>query len=86
MPKTKVGFTLSVCPNCGSPEIQRVRQDWSSTFQGEKYTVKALEFYSCPTCHEKVYPPEAMQRIQAASPSYSKSIARRPSRRSHRAA
>ena len=72
MPKSKEAFTLSVCPNCGSPEIQGVRQDWSSTFKGEKYTVKALEYFSCPNCQERVYPPEAMQRIQAASPGYSK--------------
>lgn len=86
MPKTKTGFTLSVCPNCGSPEIQSARKDWSSSFHGEKYTVKALEYYSCPNCHEKVYPPEAMQRIQEASPAYSNPSARRLSRRPRHAA
>ena len=86
MPKTRTGFTLSICPNCGSPEIQSVRQDWTSTFQGEKYTVRALEHYSCPTCGEKVYPPEAMQRIQEASPAYLKAVSRRTGSRSRHAA
>ncbi len=86
MPQTREELAVSTCPNCGSPEIQRVRQDWSSTFQGEKYSVKALAYYACPMCAEKVYPPEAMHRIQAASPAFAKLGGRKAGRRHRRAA
>lgn len=63
-------LTITVCPNCGSPSIRHVREDWKGSWQGKPYTVKALGYYACPTCQEKVYPPEAMRRIQQASPAY----------------
>ncbi len=69
-------FVVSRCPTCGSPAIKKVRGGWSGTYHGETYAVKALEYYSCPDCHEKVYPPEAMRKIQRASPAYASQAAR----------
>lgn len=75
-------FVISVCPTCGSPAIKKLRGPWTGNYQGETYTVRGLEYYSCPSCHEKVYPPEAMRKIQQASPAYSG----RPARRERRGA
>lgn len=68
----KERFSVSTCPSCGSPAIRKMRKDWTGSYKGVSYTVGALEYYDCPTCGEKVYPPEAMRRIQEASPAYSK--------------
>lgn len=73
---TKEGFAISICPTCGSPAIKKVRGTWTGTQQGETYTVKGLEYYYCPNCHEKIYPPEAMRKIQQASPAYARHAAR----------
>jgi predicted RNA-binding Zn-ribbon protein involved in translation (DUF1610 family) len=51
----KSQLVVTACPTCGSRAIRT-------------YTVKDLEYYSCPNCGEKVYPPEAMRRLQEASP------------------
>jgi YgiT-type zinc finger domain-containing protein len=80
-PMSNEGFSVSVCPTCGSSAIRKVSGSWSGNYKGETYTVKALEYYACPNCNEKVYPPEAMRRIQHASPAYRKSAARRAARR-----
>jgi YgiT-type zinc finger domain-containing protein len=73
-------FTVSACPSCGSSAIRRVRGNWTGKFRGKNYTVRAIEYFACPNCQEKVYPPEAMRRIQASSPAYSKArTARRAS-------
>lgn len=76
----KESFGVSHCPTCGSPAIRKVRGTWAGTYEGKAYSVKAVEYYSCPQCEEKVYPPEAMRRIQQASPAYSKSAGRRTQR------
>ena len=65
-------FHLSVCPSCGSARIRVVRGDWSESFKGKRYVVKDLRYFHCPRCGEKVYSPDAMRRIQAASPAFSK--------------
>lgn len=61
---------ISICPTCGSSEIRKVRGKWVSTYKGETFAVKDLEYFSCPNCHEKIYPPAAMRRIQETSPAY----------------
>jgi YgiT-type zinc finger domain-containing protein len=68
----KERFFISACPSCGSPAIRKVKGEWTGSYKGMSYTVAALEYYTCPKCGEKVYPPEAMRRIQEASPAYSK--------------
>lgn len=70
-------FSVSMCPTCGSAAIQKVSGSWTGSYKGKTYTIESLEYYACPTCNEKVYPPEAMRRIQQASPAYRKSTARR---------
>lgn len=74
---SKENLLVTVCPTCGSPAIRQVRGSWKGTWKGQSYTVKGLEYYACPVCQEKVYPPEAMRQIQAASPAYLKSADRR---------
>ena len=78
MNKETIG--VSHCPTCDSPTIRKVRGTWAGTYKGKAYSVKAVEYYSCPKCGEKVYPPEAMRRIQQASPAYSKSVGRQVKR------
>jgi YgiT-type zinc finger domain-containing protein len=68
----KERFLISTCPSCGSPAIRKVKGEWTGRYKGMSYTVGALEYYACPNCQEKVYPPEAMRRIQEASPAYSR--------------
>jgi YgiT-type zinc finger domain-containing protein len=71
-------LSVSTCPSCGSTAIRRVKGNWSGNFKGKKYTVPALEYFACPNCHEKIYPPEAMRQIQERSPAYTRP---RPARR-----
>ena len=68
----KQNFPIFTCPSCGSSAIRKVTGRCRGNYRGRRYTVEGLEYYTCPRCHEKVYPPEAMRRIQAASPAYSK--------------
>ena len=63
---------ISSCPTCGSNKIHRMVRDVSRTYKGQTYSVPSLEFYSCPDCGEKVYDREAMLKIEAHSPAYSK--------------
>ena len=72
MPKVLRTFHVTACPSCGSTAIRATRRDWSGNFKGRRYVVKSLRYYQCPRCGEKVYNPEAMRRIQAASPAFSK--------------
>jgi hypothetical protein len=71
------GFSITKCPTCDSPTIRKVSGTWTGVYEGKTYTVKALEYYTCPNCHEKVYPLEAMRQIQRASPAYRAAGARR---------
>jgi YgiT-type zinc finger domain-containing protein len=59
---------ITECPTCGSDKIKKVTQDWSSEFEGKKYSIPLLEYYKCPNCGEKVYDRDAMRRIQENSP------------------
>ncbi len=61
---------ITVCPSCGSTEIEKVCRDWSGEHEGQSYTVASLEFYQCPACGEKVYDREAMRKIQQHSPAF----------------
>jgi len=56
------------CPTCGSAKIAEVVDEWSGGSGNRKYTVPSLRRFECPNCGERVYPPEAMRQIQAASP------------------
>lgn len=72
MSETMRMIQVSACPSCGSTTIQAVRGDWSGSYRGRRYVVKDLRYFQCPRCGEKVYGPEAMRRIQAVSPAFSK--------------
>jgi YgiT-type zinc finger domain-containing protein len=72
---------ITVCPNCGSREIKKVRRNWTGKAQGKTYLVPALEYYDCPSCGEKVYDRWAIQKIESYSPVLSKKRAKRTKRR-----
>jgi YgiT-type zinc finger domain-containing protein len=63
---------ITKCPSCGSTKIKKVRRKWSGVFKGQTYTVDNLEFFECPDCKERVYSPQAMRAIEAASPAFAK--------------
>lgn len=73
MPRTMHSLDVSVCPSCGGTTIRAVRGGWSGRYQGKRYEVKDLRYFQCLRCGEKVYGPEAMRRIQAASPAFTAS-------------
>jgi YgiT-type zinc finger domain-containing protein len=72
MAPTMRSFPVSACPACGRTRFRTVRGDWAGTFKRKRYPVKDLRYFQCPRCDEKVYDPEAMRRIQAVSPAFSK--------------
>jgi len=58
---------IKVCPSCGSRAIQLVRRDVAGKRRGQSYRVSGVEFYECPKCGEKVYPPRAMRQMESHS-------------------
>lgn len=70
-------LTIKRCPTCGSGGIRRVRRDWRGRFGSREYTVPALAFYECGACGEKVYDRDAMRKIEAHSPVFSRRRLRR---------
>ena len=58
---------LSVCPNCCSEKLKKVRKTVSGTRQGKRYSVPAVEFHECPDCGERIYDPTAMRQIEHRS-------------------
>jgi len=61
---------ITECPTCGSDKIALVCRELMETFDGQTYTVPSLEFFECPDCDEKLYDRDAMQKIEAYSPTY----------------
>ncbi len=59
---------LTKCPTCGSRKIKRVRRNWRGEVRGQAYVVPNLQFYECPSCGERVYDPEAVDKIEAHRP------------------
>lgn len=55
---------LSICPNCGSKNLKKVRKTVSTNRQGKRYSVPAVQFYECPDCGERIYDPTAMRQIE----------------------
>jgi len=64
--------TLNHCPNCGSKRFKKARKDLREEYDGQPYVVRGLEFQECSDCGERMFSPEAMQRIETVSPAYSK--------------
>lgn len=67
------------CPTCGSQKIAEVVSEWSGEFDNRRYSVPPVRRFECPKCGERVYPPEAIRQIQAASPAFRR---RRPGQKS----
>jgi len=59
---------LTRCPTCDSRKIKKVRRNWRGEARGQAYVVPNLQFYECPSCGERVYDPEAMDKIEAHRP------------------
>ncbi len=70
-------FRITSCPTCGSDRIKRVRRKWTGEYQGETYTVPDLESYECPNCGEKIYDRDAIRKIEAHSPAFTKAPAKK---------
>ena len=68
---------ITHCPSCGSRKIRKVRGAVSHEFEGETYTVAGVTYYQCPNCGERVYDGEAVDKMQAASPAYRKTLSER---------
>jgi len=68
---------ITTCPSCGSGRIRRVRRKWTGEYRGVRYTVPALEYHECPDCGERVYDRQAMRKIEAHSPAFTRPPARR---------
>ena len=60
---------ITVCPVCGH-NINKVKEDWVVEYKNQKYTVLNLEYYLCSNCDERVYPREAMRKIEVSSPAF----------------
>jgi YgiT-type zinc finger domain-containing protein len=59
---------LTKCPTCGSRRIKKVRRNLRGEARGQAYVVPNLHFYECPSCGERVYDPEAIDKIEAHRP------------------
>ncbi len=63
---------ITVCPSCGGSRVRLVQRDWTGEYEGQTYTVPALDFHECPHCGEKIYDRDAMRRIEACSPAFAR--------------
>jgi YgiT-type zinc finger domain-containing protein len=71
-------LNITVCPNCSSLRIKKVRKTVSGTRNGKRYSARNVEFYECPVCEERVYEPSAIKQIEKQTNVLSK---QRPSRK-----
>lgn len=67
------------CPTCGSRRIRSVRRNWIGKIEGKSYSVPSLQFYECPDCGERIYGAEAIRKIEAHSPVFTKAVPRKKS-------
>jgi YgiT-type zinc finger domain-containing protein len=68
---------INICPSCGSRRIEKLRRDWDGDFEGKRYVVHDLEYYSCPACGEQVFDREAMRKIEVRSPAFGRTRMKR---------
>jgi YgiT-type zinc finger domain-containing protein len=68
---------ITICPTCGSDQINKVKRNWTSKLKSKNYIVPNLEFYECSFCEEKVFDREAMQKIEIYSPNFAKKQAKK---------
>jgi YgiT-type zinc finger domain-containing protein len=61
---------IHTCPMCGSAKIKVVRRTLRREAHGRSYAVPGVRFFECPSCGEKLYPPESIDKIQAHSPAF----------------
>ena len=66
----KETLKIKECPVCDSPRIKKVRKNWTGESHGAKFHVSNLDYFECPDCHEKIYGPHALRRIQEKSPAF----------------
>ena len=67
-------FDITHCPTCGSRKIRKIQGPLTREFKGETYTVADITYHECPDCGEHLYEPEAMDKLQAASPAFRKRL------------
>jgi endogenous inhibitor of DNA gyrase (YacG/DUF329 family) len=59
---------IVACPTCGSERIKLVCRAWKGKTGNISFSIPSLSYYECPECNEKVYPKEAMRKIEDFSP------------------
>ena len=62
-------FEITVCPVCAG-KARKIKEDWVGEFKEQEYIVPDLEYYICDECGERIYPHEAIKRIELFSPAY----------------
>ena len=63
---------ITECPTCASPRIKHVRKNLRRTWNGQTYVVPNVDHWECADCGEHVYDRDAMHKIEAHSPAYTK--------------
>jgi YgiT-type zinc finger domain-containing protein len=53
---------------CGGKRIKKVRRAFEHMFHGEQVKVRNVECYECPDCGERIYDPDAVDKVLSASP------------------
>jgi YgiT-type zinc finger domain-containing protein len=71
--------SITVCPSCGSHALKKFRRNWTGKTKEQTYVVPNLEYYVCPQCGETIYDREAMRKIEAHSPAFTKRRSERKS-------
>lgn len=60
---------ITTCPVCGG-KVRKIKEDWVGAYNGQTYIVPDLEYYICERCGERIYPHEAMKKIESYSPAF----------------
>jgi YgiT-type zinc finger domain-containing protein len=60
---------ITICPVCAG-KVKKIKEDWVGKVNGQTYIVPDLEYYICAECGERIYPREALKKIELFSPVY----------------
>ncbi len=69
--------TITICPTCGSDQINSVTRDLMRRRNGVSYTVPSVTFHECSACGEHLYDRQAMQKIESHRPSHDSTLKRK---------
>jgi YgiT-type zinc finger domain-containing protein len=66
---------LKTCPICFGRHIRRVRRVFAQAIDGREIRIPNVECYECPDCGERIYDPNAADKVLAASSQRRRAIA-----------